>query len=178
MAKTATAVLERSAEVSAPAAPALVAPVAVPTVPKNYRLFDRDMHRADEAVRWRVVVSPLIPYEAILNDRAFWANVVRSKDMQIGNIVEVHVADNSYYAELYVLDVGAVWAKVAQITKVDFEKQTTAGDADIPGYTFGWDRLQKHHILRDKDRQLIGQGFSSRGEAHSYLVDHVQRLGA
>ena len=158
-------------------APVAVVPVAVVAPPKNYRILERDVKRADESVRWHVVVSPLVPYDAILNDRAFWGNVARPKGMQIGNIIEVHCADNSYFAELYILDVGAVWAKVSELRKVEFEKQSTAGDADIPGYTYSWDRIQKHHIVRDKDKQVIGFGFSSRSEAQSHLVDFVQRMG-
>lgn len=108
------------------------------------------------------------PIDAI-TDQAYWAHV--SSKMRVGDLIEVVPEDASYFAELFVRDVGKLYAKVSvlrhlELNKRDAEVQTPAG------YEVRWRGPQaKYGVVRGKD--VLKDGFVDKAEATQWITDNL-----
>jgi hypothetical protein len=66
--------------------------------------------------RWSVTFDPNTPYERMF-EPDFWSHVGRK--LRIGDIIEVHAEDTTWFAELYVVAAHRLSAKVVLLRKVD-----------------------------------------------------------
>lgn len=149
--------------------------VVVPLEPKRFRIHSRqvrDVTRAEEGTRWRVVIPPTDPYEEMLKESTWsWALSGPHGEIKAGNYIELHVADNSYEALLFVREVTGGGLRVVEIRKTEFEKQVPAASLALGDFRLGWDRLQKHHVVRAKDNHVMSQGYATQLAAHTAMVE-------
>lgn len=120
---------------------------------------------------YRVVPELNTPYEELF-DPQYWAHV--SAKFRPGDRIEVEAEDGSYYAELRVMDAGTLYAKVAELRKVDFDDNVVVGDSPaMSGYEVKWrGPIMKWSVLRGKDS--IREGEQTKGAAHSWLAEHIK----
>lgn len=106
------------AEAATTEAPAVaVAPIPVPINPPRKILPEARFSQAAYATnRWSVTIDPTTPYDRMF-EPDFWSHVGRK--LRIGDIIEVHAEDTTWYAELYVVAAHRLSAKVVLLRKVD-----------------------------------------------------------
>jgi hypothetical protein len=120
---------------------------------------------------YRVVPELSTPYESLF-DPQYWAHV--SAKLRPGDRLEIEAEDGSYYAELRVMDAGTLYARVAELKKVDFDDGSVSGDQPVlSGYEVKWrGPILKWSVLRGKD--AIHDGEQSKGAANSWLAEHIK----
>jgi hypothetical protein len=145
----------------------------------RYRVKEAQVQRFEfDNTVWSVSVDAGLPFEEVLKPE-FWANVVRPKNMKIGDELKVTPNDNSWRAHLLVRDCGAVWAKVGVLSKVEFEAQEESGDQSVSGFRVEWQGLaNKHVVIREKDGAIIAKGFKTKPEAQIAMIEHARAVGA
>jgi hypothetical protein len=128
---------------------------------------------------WAVAVEVGVPFEEVLKPE-FWAHVVQSKNMKIGDYLHVTPDDRSWWAWLIVRDCGNAWAKVGVIQKVDFEDMTLSADDDVTkGFSVLWQGpVNKYVVLREKDKAVISKGHKSKPEAQIAMIEHARSVAA
>lgn len=130
---------------------------------------------------WRVfVANGTTP--ADIRDASFWSHV--AKQLRPGDRLEVEPDNGEYLAFLRVLDAGPQYAKV-QLLKADeagiYRLDTVVPDASavLPGHSIEWSGGNtKWRVLRDSDKKVLKDGFSSRSDATSWLIGHGKALAA
>lgn len=73
---------------------------------------------------WHCIPEAGTPFEAVLN-RGYWAHV--SRNLSAGDRIEVFPPERSYFAELYVLGAGKLFADVKNLRHIPLQQ----ADADI-----------------------------------------------
>lgn len=118
---------------------------------------------------FRVTPEVETPLSAIL-DPAYWAHV--SAKMRPGDLLQVMPEDLSYFAELIVRDAGNLYAKVAVLHHVVFNK---AEEVKTPeGYEIRWRGPKcKFGVVRGND--VLKDGFLDKGEAKTWLDDLLRK---
>lgn len=112
--------------------------------------------------------DPGTPFDAIL-EPAYWAHV--ASQFKPFSRIEVNAPDNSYFAELIVLDCDKMWAKVEVLRKVDFAEGATAITESIGGLKVGWGGpFHKFRVLRGAD--VLAKGFGNRVDAEAWIATH------
>lgn len=102
------------------------------------------------------------PFEKII-EPGWWAHV--TAQLIVGQVIQVVPEDNAYFAELYILEVGPVWAKVAVLRKVDMVavQDTKAIEIEWSGPHSKFRVKRGQEILKDK--------FLTKEEAHKWVSD-------
>lgn len=101
------------------------------------------------------------PFEKII-EPGWWAHV--TAQMIVGQIIQVVPEDKAYFAELFILEVGPVWAKVAVIRKVDMVAvQDNKADIDVQ-----WSGPHTKHRVK-RGQEILKDGFLSKEEAWKWV---------
>lgn len=99
------------------------------------------------------------PFEKII-EPGWWAHV--TAQLIPNQIIQVVPEDKSYFAELFILEVGPVWAKVAVLRKVDMLAQQDNADLEVQ-----WSGPHtKFRVKRGAD--VLKDGFISKEEAENW----------
>lgn len=125
-----------------------------------------------ESVRnqWQVEPEHGTPADALLNP-AYWAHV--SVKMRRGDIVYALPADNSYWSELLVIDVGKLYAKVVQLRCVAISQAQLVTNPIPDGFEIKFrGKDSKWSVLRGKD--VLKDKLESAQAAEGWLTDHLK----
>lgn len=130
-----------------------------------------DLSNAAHVMAYILYVPVTTPFDALLRPE-FWSHVCNR--FMIGNTVTVMPQDHAWRAELFVRDVGANWAKLAVMSKIDFEKVETGNDFVVSGFHVEWKNIgEKYAVVREKDNAVIAKGFKTKPEALAAMVQHA-----
>jgi hypothetical protein len=124
---------------------------------------------ASQSVRnqWQVSPEYGTPPEALL-DSGYWAHV--SAKLRRGDIIVALAEDNSYYAELLVLEAGKLFAKVAPLRCVEISVKQML-NVEVPdGYEIKFRGPKKWSVLRGKD---VLKEDMDKNTAEQWLKDHI-----
>jgi hypothetical protein len=123
--------------------------------------------------RWAATLEFGVALEEALKPE-FWAHV--AKRFKPGDIVEVRADDGSFYADLYVRAVGAVFAKV----EVLFAKELGAGlAADTDKLDVKWNVGKRcFSVVRKSDNSVVREGFQIKEDAIAWMNDHNKQMAA
>lgn len=120
---------------------------------------------------WVVTSEVGTPVKAML-DPGFWAHV--SVQMAPRDRIEVTCEDNSFFAELLVVDAGKLFAKVAVIREV---KLTNDEKSDLVDHVVSWGgNNHKWRVIRKGDRALIKGSFELKQDAELWALSHEKTL--
>lgn len=116
---------------------------------------------------WAVTPESATKFEDVLSP-AYWSHVART--IQKGDRIEILPADQSYFAELYVLSRTDNEVRVAVLRKVEL----VGADASSPASTGDYD--VKHRggagwsVIRKVDKAVMFEKGNTRAEAESWLA--------
>lgn len=116
-------------------------------------------------VRFREKPKAGTPFEKII-EPSWWAHV--TAQMIVGEIIEVVPEDYAYYAELFILEVGPTWAKVAVTHKTDMvvAQDTAAVEIEWSG---------PHTKFRVKrGAEVLQDGFLKKPEAEAWRDSYLK----
>lgn len=120
---------------------------------------------------WSVFVEQNTPFENVIKP-AFWAHVAAK--LKALDRIEVFAEDGQYWAELMVLSVGKMEAKVVVLRKIDLQA-APAPTLDLGEYEVSWGGPhRKHRVVRKSDKEVIKDGFGTKEEAQLWLADHLK----
>lgn len=131
-------------------------------------------------VLWEVTPEVGTPFEALL-DPKYWAHV--SAQFRRGARIEVLPPDNSYFAELLVIDAGKLFAKVKALRFVNLSEpvqpeQAVEEKSVAAGYEIKWAGRAKWRVIRSEDRATLSDGHEERQKAADWLDGHLKQLAA
>jgi hypothetical protein len=154
---------EKPATVEKEKAPA--APVRAPAVAPNRMLDAASMQQ-----RWFVEVNAGVTVADLLHP-PFWSHCANKlKNLAV---ISVMPADESYYCELLVRDVGRLYAVVSVLNFVQL-----ATDLSVPvdaAYEIKWrGPVAKYGVLRLADKEIVRDGFVDKAEAQTWLTEHLK----
>ena len=117
---------------------------------------------------WAVKPEPGVTLDQMLQPES-WTHV--AKVLKKGDRIEITAADDTWFAELYVLSVSENDARVALLTKTAFaDLQTKAPDAtDVEVKhrgAAGWSAIRK------SDKAILIEGRGSKKEVEDWLAKH------
>jgi hypothetical protein len=162
-------------ETTKPPKPPVAAAPAPAAEPKRYRIHSRqvcDVSRHSEGTHWRVIIEPTMPYEEILKEETWaWATTGQHGEMRPGNYIEVHPADLAWEVLLFVREVTGGGLVLGLCRKTEFAPRLKPTDLEHGGFKLAWDALQKHHIVRKKDNQVMSSGYKSQASAHVAMIE-------
>jgi len=122
--------------------------------------YARRIHRVDLPAGLKL--QDLVPAD-------FWGHV--SGKFTRGDLIEVFAEDNSFYAELIVLDCSRLHAKTEVVLYQHIG--ATKGKAvklEDPDFTFEFKGPQrKWSVIRKKDKEIAKEGFADAAEASAWL---------
>jgi hypothetical protein len=107
---------------------------------------------------------------------AFWAHV--APKLRPGAIVLVRAEDNSFFAQLFVVDSGRTWAKMHILLFVEMDAvaspEIPSGDGE---FTVKWAGPQaKFRVTRVSDKAVMKDGFPNKNEADKWIIDYQKAL--
>lgn len=148
--------------------------VPVPSKPKAKMLSEGNFRLAQYVTnRWSVTLDDATPYDRLF-DTDYWSHVARK--LQIGDIVEVHAENGTWFAELYVVSAHRLAAKVVELRKVGL---ATAPESETVASPFSvkWRGPNgKWAIMRGND--VMQSGFASMEEAEIAKANLAKTLAA
>ena len=142
-----------------------VEPTPIPGPPRlvKKQLFETGFKRADYVTnRWSVVLDEVTPYERMF-EGDYWVNVARK--LRIGDIIEVHAENRSWFAELYVVAQNDKAAAVVEMRRVDLAGAATVEDTASPYYVKWLGPQAQWGVKRISDNHTMQSGFASKAEA-------------
>jgi len=120
---------------------------------------------------WSVYAEQGTPLEDVTKP-AFWAHVAAK--LKPLDRVEVYEETGKYWAELMVLSVGKMEARMTVLRKHDLQTPTVPA-IDLGDYEVNWGGPhQKHRVVRKSDKEVIKDGFGTKEEAQLWLTDHLK----
>lgn len=139
-------------------------------------------------VKYELIVPAGLEPTDMIEDVAFWSHLAgRFKDCRercctVDLIVVAE--DESWEAEMRVIDAGSNWAKVVfkttaegvpLITRWGIAAPTDA--AVLPGHVVEWGGVySKYRVLRLSDRKVLRDNVNTKGEAYSWLADYAKTV--
>lgn len=121
---------------------------------------------------WVVNSEAGTPLKALL-DPGFWAHV--SVQLAPRDRIEVTCEDNSYFAELLVVDAGKLFAKVVVIREVKLSAQEKT---ELKDHVVTWGGPNaKWRVIRTADRALIKSNFEQKQDGELWALSHEKTLG-
>jgi len=125
--------------------------------------FNVEMFRTEHRhSRYEVEVDGGLPFDEVLKP-GFWAHV--GQQLRPRDFIEVWPKDNSWMAELRVIEAGPMFAKVALITKKQLEAK-----ADDP---LEVEPLQNGKFRVRRGPDIMKDGFASRKDAQRWIDDYA-----
>jgi hypothetical protein len=123
--------------------------------------------------RWAATLEYGVAFEEAFKPE-FWAHT--AKRLRPGDIIEVRAEDGSFYAELYVRAVGALFAKVEAL----FAKELGAGiSAEADKLDVKWNVGKRcFAVIRRSDNTVIRDGFQIKEDAIAWMNDHNKQMAA
>lgn len=118
------------------------------------------------------------PLTDILEKSDYWAHI--ANQLTVGDWIELCAEDESYWALVRVIAVGNVWAKVMVIQAHMMEDVPASGDLDAdPEYTIAWKGPKaRFAVVRLKDKQVLKSEFHNKGDAQTWLAQHMKSVAA
>lgn len=149
-----------------------VVPVAPKPRPKmlaesNFRLAQYVTNR------WSVTLDDATPYDRLF-EADYWAHVGRK--MQIGDIVEVHAENGTWFAELYVVGAHRLAAKVVEMRKIDLAAAPEVSTVASPLSVKWRGPNGKWSVMRGND--VMQSGFQTAEEAEMHKAALSKTLAA
>jgi hypothetical protein len=106
----------------------------------------------------------------------FWAHVatkLRRMDM-----IEVLAEDESYYAELLVMDAGVGFAKVKMLRFVELEAAGESTEANS-AFKIEWKGIaKKYSVIRKSDSVTLRDGFTKKFDAETWVRGHASAMAS
>lgn len=157
-------------------------PVAAPVIQMSkYRLKESRFQIDSAGYRntvWAAYIEDGHSFDEVMKPE-YWAHVAGHKNVKIGDRILVRPDDGSYFAELYVRDVGAAWAKVAVTSLHKWEVQTEAGEVEGDDFEIQFKGpLLLHVVTRKRDGVRLKDTLRTRQEAADWLREHRKALRA
>lgn len=148
--------------------------VPVPPKPTSKKLGESNFRPAEFVTRrWSVTLEDSTPYERLF-DSDYWSHV--AKKMQIGDIVEVHAENRTWFTELYVVYAHRQAAKVVELRKVGLASAPEIEDIPSP-FSVKWRGPNgKWAVMRGND--VMQSGFVSVEEAEIAKANLTRNLAA
>jgi hypothetical protein len=128
----------------------------------------------------------------MLLDPKYWQH--HSTKLRPGDKIEVRTEGNLFYAELFVVDVGHMAAKMKVITAVALENSQEAEDAitvskesveksmeDSPGYIVAWVSpapSMRYGVKREGQDDWVKTGFQTKAAAKKWAADDLKAMAA
>ena len=103
----------------------------------------------------------------------YWAHIAAK--LHPGDHIEVLTEDNSFFAEILVIEVGKGWARVVLLRHVPLNKVLASSAAPVVESKFkvNWGGMNaKHRVVRLSDNQVIKDGFSTADAAKAWMQDY------
>jgi hypothetical protein len=121
---------------------------------------------------WFIVAEAGTEKESFLN-ASYYAHIAAR--LSSGDRIEIETEDESYFAELYVREVGRNWAKVFLLREYSFDPVAT--EETDPEFEIKWrGKFAKFSIVRKSDSQVIFEGLDSKETAALKLKDHLKAI--
>lgn len=140
-----------------------VTPIPVPVRALRKFLMESGFKRADYVTnRWSVTLDDATAYSRLF-ESDYWANVARK--LRIGDIIEVHAENRSWFAELYVVAHNDKAASVVELRKTDLAGTTEVDDATSPYYVKWLGPQGQWGVKRVSDNQTMQQSLASKADA-------------
>jgi len=150
-------------------------PAPVPIKPTKRMLAEGKFALASYATnRWSVTLEHGVSYERVF-EPDYWSHVARK--MRIGDIVELHAEDATFFAELYVVAAHRLAAKVVELRRI--ELAASAGEEVESPYLVKWlGPAGQWGIKRLADNQTMQKGFASQADAEVAKAQLLRTLAA
>lgn len=103
----------------------------------------------------------------------YWANFTGK--MRRNSTIEVHWADSSQFAELYILDFGRNWASVALIRHIRLER--TIAPPKVDQFQIGHHGpVDQWRIANLSNGSVLKAGFATEEDARKFLAEHLKKF--
>ena len=130
--------------------------------PSRMRLAEYDRQE------WIVNAEPGHTIDDILKP-GYWAHM--APQMSAYDHIEVRAEDGSWVADLLVVQVDRMWAKV--VLKSKFEFSSSENPTDVDQHVVEWKGPQhRFAVIRISDREKIRDGFHTKEEAGAWMREH------
>jgi len=130
--------------------------------PSRMRLAEYDRQE------WIVNAEPGHTIEDLMKP-GYWAHM--AQQMTAYDHIEVRAEDGSWVAELLVVQVDRMWAKVVLKSKFDFT--VTEDPEELNQHVVEWKGPQhRFAVIRTSDREKIKDGFQNKEEAAAWMREH------
>lgn len=129
--------------------------------PRPKMLAESNFRLASYATnRWSITLPAEAPFDRMF-EPDFWSNVARK--MRIGDIVEAHAEDTTWFAELYVVAAHRLAAKVTLLRKVDLAGADEI--APVPSSLIVKYRGPANRYCIMRGNEVVQSGFQTAEEA-------------
>jgi hypothetical protein len=106
------------------------------------------------------------PFDAVIEPK-WWAHV--AGNLLVNSTIEVTPEDLAWFAELYVVEVGDVWAKVAVLRKVALVVQQDSQDE----LEVEWSGPHTKFRVK-RGQEVLKAGFADKADAKKWRDDYVK----
>lgn len=145
------------------------APIAAPVASPRQLVPSRFQNAEHARTVWRVVAEEGMTLEDVLKP-IFWAHVGHL--MQRFDIIEVLSDDEAWFVQLIVRDSARGYAKVTVLSHLELDAEEINKTITVEGFEVAWKGpKRKHVVIRQADRTLLKEGFSSKTEAMTWAQD-------
>lgn len=150
-----------------------VVPVEPPKPPVK-RLAESKFSLSTYATnRWSVTLEHGVSYERVF-DPDYWSNVARK--MRIGDIVELHAEDTTFFAELYVVAAHRLAAKLVELRRFDLAPAVQVA-ADTSPLTVKYRGPHNRYCLM-RGENIVQSGYQTAEEAELAKAQHAKAFAA
>lgn len=150
------------------------APVAEPPKKRPKMLAESKFALASYATnRWAVTLEHGVQYERVF-EPDFWSNVARK--MRIGDIVELHSEDTSFFAELYVVAAHRLAAKLVEVRRVELAPAVQVS-ADPSPLTVKFRGPHARYCLM-RGENVVQAGYQTAEDAEMAKAQHSKAFAA
>jgi hypothetical protein len=140
---------------------AVVTPVPVPVKPLPRMLHPARFSQATYATnRWSVTYDLTVPYDRMF-EPDFWSHIANK--LRIGDIIEVHAEDTSWFAEVYVVAAHRLSAKVVLLRRVDLAPAAEVAATASPLTVKYRGPHARYCVMRGES--VVGEKFQTEAEA-------------
>lgn len=120
---------------------------------------------------WSAYAEQGTPFEDVTKP-SFWAHVAAK--LKPLDRIEVYEETGKYWAELMVLSVGKMEARITVLRKHDLQASEPV-PLDLGEHEVNWGGPHnKHRVVRKSDKEVIKSGFGTKEEAQLWLADHLK----
>jgi hypothetical protein len=120
---------------------------------------------SDIANHFAAVLTSGTPFASVLSPE-FWSN--HAPQLRVGDSIEVHSDDRSFFGRLYVRDVNKTRADVSKLEFVEFGALAQSNDASLYRVKYAGPHT-KWAVERIADGKLVREGFETQDAAELAL---------